>query len=426
MRAWRIGGDTALRGEVRVGGSKYSALAAIPACALAEEPSTLRNVPDIVDVAAYLEMLSACGARVTRDGSTVMIDPRGISRHPLPEAWSASLRASTYMLAVQLVLWGRAELGLPGGDRIGTRPLDLHVKALQAMGADVGPAADGRALCGQATKLHGAYIYFDQPSVGATVQALLAAVRAEGETRLENAYVGPFIVDLANMLRAMGADIRGVGTTSVRVRGVRALRGVDHTLIGDQAEAFAFLTAAAATAGRVRVWGIEADDVGAGLAKLGEAGCGSRRGPGWVELQGPARLRPLEVKTGPLPAFYTDYHPPLAAALATAAGASRIEETQWRERFGYADGLQRMGADVRVEGHCAVIRGTRLHGASVQAGESRAAAAYAIAGLAAKGDSLVTGVEHVERVCEHFVAKLQGLGAGIAETVLEAAASVDV
>ncbi len=425
MRAWRIGGEAALKGDVRVGGSKYSALAAIPACALADGPCVLRNVPDILDVRAYLEMLSVCGAHVRHEGTVVEIDPHGLVRRTLPASWSAALRASTYMLAVQLVLWGNAEIGLPGGDRIGSRPVDLHVKALRAMGAEVGPSADGGAICASVARLHGAHVYFDQPSVGATVQALLAAVRAEGETRLDNVYVGPFIVDLVNMLRAMGADIRGGGTSTVRVRGVPALHSVDHALIGDQAEAFVFLAAGAATGGQVRVRGIEAADVGSGISKLTEAGAVCQSGPGWIEILGPARLRAVDVQTGPLPAFYTDYHPPLAAALATASGVSRIVETQWRERFSYAGGLRAMGADVRVEGASALIPGGRLHGALIEATESRAAAAYAIAGLAAAGETLVTGVQHVERVCENFVSKLQSVGADIAETVLEAAAAAD-
>lgn len=421
MRAWRIGGGRPLWGEIQVGGSKYSALAAIPACALADAPCTLHNLPDILDVHAYLDMLNRSGAIVERDGSSVRIDARGLRHQTLPRAWSASMRASPYMLAVQLTRWGAAEVGLPGGDRIGSRPLDLHVKALQALGAEVGPSADGGSICARATRLRGAHVYFDQPSVGATVQAVLAAVRAEGETRIENAYVGPFIVDLANMLRAMGADIRGAGTSSVRVIGVPALTGVEHVLIGDQAEAFTYLAAAAATGGRVRVNGIEAEDVGAGLSKLKEAGATCTGGPGWVELHGPTRLRAVDVQTGPLPAFYTDYHPPFAAALATASGVSRIVETQWRERFGYAEGLRRMGADVRVEDATARIRGTRLHGAVVDATESRAVAAYAIAGLCASGESVVTGVHHIERVCERFAAKLQSLGAAMAETDLEVA-----
>ena len=425
VRAWRIVGGRQMRGEVRVGGSKYSALAAIPALALANGSSVLHNVPDIVDVASYVEMLADCGARIRRQGSDLEIDATGLQRLPLPSSWSTGLRASTYMLAIQLVLWGQAEVGLPGGDRIGTRPLDFHVKALRAMGAEVGPSADGGAICARADRLHGAHVYFDQPSVGATVQALLAAVRAEGETRLDNAYVGPFIVDFANMLRAMGAEIHGAGTSSVRVVGVPALRPVEHTLIGDQAEAFALLAAGVSTAGAVRVVGIDAGDIGAGLWKLREAGASTRQGPGWVEVQGPRRVRPVDVQTGPLPAFYTDYHPPLAAVLASAEGASRIVETQWRERFAYADGLRAMGADVRIRGAAAMIRGARLRGATVVARESRAAAAYAVAGLAAAGESLVLGVHHVERVCERFVGKLQDLDAAIAEVECEAAAAAE-
>ncbi len=415
VRAWRIEGGRPLRGQVTVGGSKYSALAAIPACALAQGPCVLHNVPDILDVRAYIAMMRVCGADVRHEDGSLRIDTRGLRPQPLPAAWSAALRASTYMLAVQLVLWGDAMVGLPGGDRIGTRPVDMHVKALQALGAEVGPSADGTAIAARCAGLRGGHVYFDQPSVGATVQALLAAVRAEGETRLENAYVGPFIVDVANLLRAMGADIRGAGTSTVRVRGVRALHGVEHTLIGDQAEAFTFMAAAAATAGRVGVLGIDAQTVGAGVTKLREAGVRIDPLPGGMVVEGPERLGAVDVQTGPLPAFYTDYHPPLAAAMATASGASRIVETVWRERFGYAEGLCAMGADVKVHGAGAVIRGARLRGAEVGAAESRAAAAYAIAGLAAAGETFVTGIHHMERVCEAFPEKLRALGAQIEE-----------
>jgi UDP-N-acetylglucosamine 1-carboxyvinyltransferase len=400
---------------VAVDGSKYSALAAIPACALADGPCVLHNVPDILDVRAYVQMLRDGGADVRWDGDSLRIDCRSLRPRPLSPEWSAGLRASTYMLAVQLVLWGEAEVGLPGGDRIGTRPLDMHVKALQALGAEVGPSADGTAIAARCHALRGGHVYFDQPSVGATVQALLAAVRAEGETRLENVYVGPFIVDLANLLGAMGADIRGAGTSTVRVRGVPRLGPVEHTLIGDQAEAFTFLAAAAATGGCVRVRGIDAQTIGAGVTKLREAGAEVAAEPCAVTVQGPERLTAVDVQTGPLPSFYTDYHPPLGAGRATATGGGRIVETVWRERFGYADGLRAMGADVQVEGACALIRGGHLRGADVAATESRAAAAYAIAALAAAGESRVAGIHHIARVCERFTDKLAALGADIEE-----------
>ncbi len=424
MRAWNIRGGRALSGEIRVGGSKYSALAAIPALVLADGASVLHNVPNILDAHAYADMLSACGATVEREGTDLRLDPRGLRPCYPPANWCASLRASTYMLAIQLVLWGEARVGLPGGDRIGTRPLDLHVKALTAMGAEIEIDDDGMVRA-RARQLHGAHVYFDQPSVGATVQTMLAAVRAEGETRMENAYIAPFIVDLANLLRAMGADIRGAGTSSVRVTGRPRLQPAEHTLIGDQAEAFVFLTLAAATGGHVRAVGVEQSALASGLVKLHEAGAEPAAGPGWVEVRGPERLRATDAQTGPLPAFYTDYQPPLAAALATASGVSRVVETVWPERFGYAQGLRDMGADIRVEGNAALIRGGRLRGASVHAAESRAGAAYAIAACAAAGDSMVTGVEHVDRVCGGFVEKLQAVGAVVAETVQDAAATAD-
>lgn len=414
MRAWVIDGGQPLRGAVRIAGSKYSALAAIPACLLADSPTILHNVPDILDVSAYLDVLRAMGAQVERCGGTVRIDPHGSTWRQLPTEWSGALRASTYMSAVQLVRWGKAWVGLPGGDRLGKRPLDLHVKVLHAMGAEI--ALGPEALEGTADGLHGAHIYLDVPSVGATVQFMLAAVRAQGESRLDNAYVAPFIVDLANLLNEMGGHVHGAGTQSIRILGRPRLSGVEHTLIGDQAEAFTFLALAAACHGRIRTEGVEVAHLASGLSKLQEAGATFVAGDGWVEVASEGSLRAVDVQTGPLPAFYTDYQPPLAAALATASGASRIVENVWPERFGYATALESMGAMVRVQRNELTVVGSRqLHGAEVTAQESRAAAACAIACLAAHGQSLVTGVQHLDRVCEAFVPKLQGLGARIEE-----------
>ncbi len=404
-----------MRGTVQVAGSKYSALAAIPAALLAQEPTRIGNAPDIRDTRDYCALLRQMGARVECSGCSVLIDPRDAAFAPVSPEWAEGLRASYYMVGAQLARWGRAEVGLPGGDRIGRRPIDLHVKVLRAMGAEVELDVPGRVIrARRGERLRGATIYLDTPSVGATAQAMICAVLARGETRIENAYVAAFIVDLAEMLNAMGADVRGAGTRLVRVRGVDALHGAEHALIGDQAEAFTYLAAAAASGGEVKVAGIEPGQLGSGLAKLAEAGAETESGPGYVAVRGPRRLRATDVTTGPLPSFYTDYQPPMAAALATAEGVSRIAETVWPERFGYAEGLAAMGAQVRRGVGSITIGGVRrLHGQRVVATESRAAAAYVVAGLCAEGTTRIAGTEHLERVYSNLASKLRSLGAHV-------------
>ncbi len=418
MSEWLLRGDRSVQGTVQVAGSKYSALAAIPAALLAQEPTVIGNAPDIRDTRDYCALLSQVGARAERAGCAIRIDPREADFAPVPPEWAEGLRASYYMVGAQLARWGRAEVGLPGGDRIGRRPIDLHVKVLRAMGAEVELDIPGRLIRARRSgRLQGASIYLDTPSVGATAQAMICAVLARGQTRIENAYVAAFIVDLAEMLNAMGADVRGAGTRLVRIRGVQALHGAEHALIGDQAEAFTYLAAAAASGGEVRVMGIEPGQLGASaFAKLAEAGAETEAGPGYVQVRGPARLRATDITTGPLPAFYTDYQPPMAAALATAEGVSRIAETVWPERFGYAEGLAAMGAQVRRGVGEITIGGVRrLRGRTVVATESRAAAAYVVAGLCAEGSTRIAGAEHLERVYSNLAAKLRSLGADILE-----------
>ena len=413
---WLLQGDRSVHGTVQVAGSKYSALAAIPTALLADEPTQIGNAPDIRDTRDYCALLRQMGARAERCGCAIRIDPRGAAFAPVAPEWAEGLRASYYMVGAQLARWGRAEVGLPGGDRIGRRPIDLHVKVLRAMGAEVELDIPGRLIRARRTgRLRGASIYLDTPSVGATAQAMICGVLARGETRIENAYVAAFIVDLAEMLNAMGADVRGAGTRLVRIHGVQALHGAEHALIGDQAEAFTYLAAAAASGGEVKVAGIEPGQLGStAFAKLAEAGAETASGPGYVMVRGPARLRATDVTTGPLPAFYTDYQPPMAAALATAEGVSRIAETVWPERFGYAEGLAAMGAQVRRGVGAIMIGGVRrLRGQRVVATESRAAAAYVVAGLCAEGSTHIAGAEHLERVYSDLAAKLRSLGAHI-------------
>jgi UDP-N-acetylglucosamine 1-carboxyvinyltransferase len=424
LAEWLLRGGRRVQGKVRVAGSKYSALAAIPAALLAEGETVIANAPDIRDTRDYCALLAQMGAQVVRQGCTIAIDPAGAAFQPVAPAWAEGLRASYYMVGAQLARWGRAEVGLPGGDRIGRRPIDLHVKVLRAMGADVDLDIPGRVIRARRSgRLQGATVYLDTPSVGATVQAMLCGVLAEGETRVENAYVAAFIVDLAELLNAMGADIRGAGTRLLRIRGVEALHGTRHALIGDQAEAFTYRAAAAATGGDVTVEGIEPEHLASGTAKLAEAGAEVSAGSGWVRVRGPERLQATDVTTGPLPAFYTDYQPPMAAALATAAGVSQVRETVWPERFGYVPGLTAMGAQIRTGPGYIVISGVRrLTGRRVVAGESRAAAAYVIAGLCADGTTCIAGTEHLERVYSGLREKLRGLGVDVEEVAPEAAA----
>jgi len=416
-----------VRGKVAVAGSKYSALAAIPAALLAEQPTHIGNAPDIRDTRDYCALLGQMGARVQRQGCAILIDPRDAAFTPVSPEWAEGLRASYYMVGAQLGRWGRAEVGLPGGDRIGRRPIDLHVKVLRAMGAEVELDIPGRVIRARRTdRLQGASIYLDTPSVGATAQAMICGVLARGETRIENAYVAAFIVDLAELLNAMGADVRGAGTQLIRIRGVQALHGAKHALIGDQAEAFTYLAAAAASGGEVRVEGIEPAQLGSGLAKLSDAGAETCSGPGYVQVRGPARLRATDVTTGPLPSFYTDYQPPMAAALATAEGVSRVAETVWPERFGYAEGLQAMGAQVRRGSGSITIGGVRqLKGQRVVAAESRAAAAYVVAGICAEGVTRITGTEHLERVYSDLPGKLRALGVDIVEAPADGDAAAE-
>lgn len=429
MADWLIRGDRVAQGTVRVAGSKYSALAAIPAALLADGETVICNAPDIRDTRDYCALLRLIGARAEhRDPSTIAIDPRRAEFAPVAPEWAEGLRASYYMVGAQLVRWGRAEVGLPGGDRLGRRPIDLHVKVLRALGAEVELDVPGRVIRARRHgRLRGANIYLDTPSVGATAQAMICGVLAEGETRVENAYVAAFIVDLAELLNAMGADIRGAGTRVLRIHGVPALRGTHHDLIGDQAEAFTLLAAAAASGGDVTVEGIEPNQLSSGLAKLAEVGAVAAAGSGYVRVRGPQRLKPTDVVTGPLPSFYTDYQPPMAAALATAEGVSRIRETVWPERFSYADGLAAMGAQVRRGHGFITIAGTRrLRGRRVIADESRSAAAYVVAGLAAEGATHLVGTHHLERVYSDLLGKLRRLGVDVEEVVSEEAAALSV
>jgi UDP-N-acetylglucosamine 1-carboxyvinyltransferase len=408
-----IRGGRPLRGEVRVAGRKNSAVAVIPAALLGKGPTRLYNIPDIRDVAYYVEILRAMGASVeTVPGGLVIaadgLDPTRVDRAPM-----TAMRASYYLLGVLLARYGEAEVPLPGGCDIGQRPIDQHIKGLVALGAEV-DVAHG-VVRARARRLHGARIYLDVTSVGATINLMLAACRAEGTTVIENAAKEPHVVDVATLLNAMGAHVVGAGTDAVRVHGVAELHGAEHTIIPDEIEAATLLMAGAATGGDVTVLGVIPRHLEPVAAKLREAGVAVEEDGDSLRATAHGRLRAVNVKTLPYPGFPTDAQQPMTALLATAAGTSMVTEGIWDDRFKHAEELRRMGARIRVQGRTAVIEGVpQLWGASVRATDLRGGAALVVAGLAAAGTTEVHGYEHVQRGYEALDEKLRRLGADVA------------
>lgn len=408
-------GGRPLSGVVSISGSKYSALAALPAAILARAVVRIHNVPDTVDVALYLRILSVLGAGVRRpEPGLVEIDPRPVQPGPCPYREAVKFRASYYLLGAMLGRYGIAEVPLPGGDEIGPRPIDQHLKGLRALGAEVRLEHGVLRAVAPAGGLRGTTIYLDVESVGATLNIMLAAATASGETEIRNAYRAPFVVDVANLLNAMGARVRGAGTSVVRIRGVKELDGAHHTLIFDQTEAATFMIAACATRGRLTIRDVVPDHMEAISAKLREAGAEIIPNGDEIIAGATGRLRSLEVVTLPHPGFYTDFQQPTTALLTTAAGTSTVTETVWEERFRFVEELNRMGARIMVRGRTALIEGVpQLSGAMVRATDIRAGAALAIAGLMAKGTTRIMRPHHIQRGYEDLVGKLSRLGAEI-------------
>ncbi len=407
-----IRGGNPLHGEVRLNGSKYSALAAIPASLLADTPTTICNLPNITDVTVYLEILRFLGADIRTVDGRVTIDGRGLNRTKAPAELIRKLRASYYLLGALLAIKGEAEVALPGGDEIGSRPIDLHVKGLRAMGAEI--QVTNEMIYARAERLKGAEIYCDVPSVGATFNLMIAAVKAEGTTTILNAYSAPWIVDLADYLNAQGAKIVGAGTDTITIQGVDRLEGCEHSLIGDQTEAATFMIAVAIAGGRVRIRDLVPDHMAALTAKLREAGVSVEAGDDYLIVEASGRPYAINVITGPYPGFYTDFQPMTTAWLACGRGVSTVTEHIWPDRFAYVDGLRQMGAKIRVEGGQAVISGARrLIGARLMAGDIRAAASFVLAGLGAVGITEVSGIYHLDRGYSSLETKLSKLGADI-------------
>lgn len=414
MASLIVQGETRLTGRVRIGGSKNASVAIMPATLLGAGPSRLEDLPDINDVKVFSEILRALGARVSRqeDGS-VIIDPSSLSQWTAPYELVKRLRASYYLLGVLLGLFGMAEVALPGGCDIGLRPIDQHLKGFRALGAEV--AMEHGIVKLRAKELRGAEIYLDVVSVGATINIMLAATLAKGTTVIENAAKEPHIVDLANLLNAMGARVQGAGTDIIKIRGTDRLSGCTHAVIPDDIEAGTYVMMAAATHGDVRVENVIPKHLESVTAKLREAGVVVEENGDWVRIVSPERLRAVNVKTLPYPGFPTDLQQPFVAMMTTAEGVSVVHETIWDNRFGYANELMRMGAHIKVDGRTAIIEGVpKLFGIPVRSkNDLRAGAALIIAALCAEGESEVDGMEYVDRGYEKIDEKMRSLGANV-------------
>jgi UDP-N-acetylglucosamine 1-carboxyvinyltransferase len=406
-----IDGGRRLRGEVSVSGSKNAALPALAASLLTDRPSTWKNVPRLHDVRTMGRLLAHMGASVDGDG-TFRVDASKVRRPEAPYGLVKTMRASVLVLGPLLARFGRARVSLPGGCAIGERPIDQHLKGLEAMGATI--RLRGGYVEAKASRLTGATIVFDVPTVTGTENLMMAAALARGRTVLENAAREPEVVDLGRALASMGARIEGCGTPVITIDGVDELHGADHAVIPDRIEAGTFMAAAVATRGDVRLRGADAGHLDAVIAKLRGAGADIHVGRTAIRVRGPAEIGPLDVVTQPYPGFPTDMQAQFMVLAARAHGQSLLTETVFENRFMHVSELRRMGADIHVDGRTAVLRGpARLQGTTVMASDLRASAALIVAGLAAEGRTEVLRVYHLDRGYERIERKLRQLGARI-------------
>jgi UDP-N-acetylglucosamine 1-carboxyvinyltransferase len=419
MEQFVVTGGGPLSGEVPIVGAKNAVLKHLVAVLLAPGLHRLHNVPDIVDVGLMCRVLGHVGATCRRDGDLVEID---VPEDLLPEApidLVRRMRASILVLGSLLARCGEARVALPGGDDFGSRPIDMHVDGLRRMGAQF-ELRHGVLYASAPGGLKGAEVYLEFPSVGATENLLLAGVMAGGKTIIGNAAREPEIQDLAAMLRSMGAVINGAGSSTIEVDGVGALAPADHRVVPDRLEAGTYLAAGAITGGEVTVTDCVPEHLRMELRKMEEAGCEYQTGKDWITVSGPGRSLPIDFATLPYPGFHTDMHPQLVSFLATASGTSVITENIYDARFRYVGELNRMGADVTLEGQHVIIRGvSRLSGCPVDACDIRAGAALVLAGLTADGYTTVTDAHHIDRGYQDFVPKLRSLGADVVREVVE-------
>jgi UDP-N-acetylglucosamine 1-carboxyvinyltransferase len=415
MNSYRIKGQRPLEGDVRISGAKNSTLKLMAAAVMVPGRVVLEGVPRITDVSLMADVLERLGAHVTRNGTSLAIDSTGELADEAPYELVTKMRASIQMLGPLLARLGRARVAMPGGDAIGSRPIDLHIQGLERMGARF--RSEHGYVEGACGRLAGARILLEFPSVGATENLLVAAATAKGTTVLENAAREPEIKDLAVFLNAAGAQISGAGTNTITIEGVEQLSDfVCHRVIPDRIEAGTFAIGAAATRGSIRLLDVEADHLELPLQKLESAGAEVHRSDGEVRVSMTNRPQAIDLVTLPYPGFPTDLQPPMMVLLSQASGSSILTENVFESRFLFVAELNRMGSQIRVEGHHAVIRGVdRLSGAPVRAPDIRAGAALVLSGLCAQGETVVYDEGHIERGYESFVEKLLDLGAEIAQ-----------
>ncbi|MBQ7065578.1 MAG: UDP-N-acetylglucosamine 1-carboxyvinyltransferase [Lachnospiraceae bacterium] len=413
MEQYIIKGGNPLVGEVEIGGAKNAALAILAASIMTDETVVIENLPDVRDINVLIQAMQSVGAMVERiDRHTVKVNGSTIQDMTIEDDYIKKIRASYYLLGALLGKYKKGAVSLPGGCNIGSRPIDQHIKGFKALGADV-HIAHGMIVT-EAEKLKGSHIYLDVVSVGATINIMMAATMAEGQTIIENAAKEPHVVDLANFLNSMGANIKGAGTDVIRIKGVEKLHKTEYSVIPDQIEAGTFMFAAAATKGDVTVKSVIPKHLESISAKLIEIGCEIEESDDAVRVVSSKPLTHTHVKTLPYPGFPTDMQPQIAVTLALSEGTSIVTESIFENRFKYVDELTRMGASIKVEGNTAIIDGVKKYtGAHISAPDLRAGAALVIAGLAAEGFTTVDDIMYIQRGYEDFELKLQGLGAHI-------------
>ncbi len=413
MEQYAIKGGNPLVGEVEIGGAKNAALAILAASIMTDETVLIENMPDVRDTNILLQAMESIGVAIYRiDRHTVKVNASQIHSLTIADDYVKKIRASYYLIGALLGKYKKSQVSLPGGCNIGSRPIDQHIKGWRALGADV--KIEHGMIIAQSEHLKGNHIYMDVVSVGATINVMMASVMADGQTIIENAAKEPHVVDVANFLNSMGANIKGAGTDVIRIKGTTKLHGSEYVIIPDQIEAGTFMFAAAITKGDVTVKNVIPKHLESISAKLAEIGCEIEESDDAVRVVATKRLNHTQVKTLPYPGFPTDMQPQITVTLALAKGASIVTESIFENRFKYVDEIARMGGNIKVEGNTAFITGVEKYtGASITAPDLRAGAALVIAGLAAEGITTVDDIKYVERGYEDFHIKLQNLGAMI-------------